>query len=68
MIWQTLKEQHEMEGRLIGYREMTAQRDELVRAALATGLTKHRIFVLSGIARTTIDRALDDEHQGEIAS
>lgn len=35
------------------------QRDELVRAAHAAGVSKNRIHVLTGIARTTIDRILE---------
>jgi hypothetical protein len=33
-------------------------RDELVKAAWWRGISKHRIYCLSGIARTTIDRIL----------
>lgn len=41
-------------------------RDPLVRAARKAGLSKHRIHVLSGIARTTIDEILgDDTRAGE---
>ncbi|MDH2428408.1 hypothetical protein [Sphaerisporangium sp. TRM90804] len=35
-----------------------ARRDDLVRAANAAGVSKHRIHTLTGIARTTIDRIL----------
>src|SRR6185437_9460141 len=34
------------------------RRDRLVRSARAAGISKHRIHVLSGIARTTIDDIL----------
>jgi hypothetical protein len=34
-------------------------RDPLVRAAHAAGLNKHRIYKLTGIARTTIDRIIE---------
>jgi hypothetical protein len=37
-------------------RESDAIRDDMVRVALWTGISKHRIYVLTGIARTTIDR------------
>src|ERR1700728_1535320 len=37
----------------------TVQRDELVRAAHQAGVSKNRIFALTGIARTTIDRILE---------
>lgn len=41
-----------------------AQRDSLVRMAVLAGISKHRIYVLTGIARTTIDRILSlDELQ-----
>jgi hypothetical protein len=37
----------------------TFQRDELVQAAHEAGVSKNRIHVLTGIARTTIDRILE---------
>lgn len=37
----------------------TIERDELVRAAHDAGVSKNRIFTITGIARTTIDRILD---------
>ena len=37
----------------------TVQRDDLVRAAHQAGVAKNRIYVLTGIARTTIDRILE---------
>src|SRR5438046_2870561 len=37
----------------------TVQRDDLVRAAHQAGVAKNRIHVLTGIARTTIDRILE---------
>lgn len=37
----------------------TVQRDELVQAAHQAGVSKNRIHVLTGIARTTIDRILE---------
>jgi hypothetical protein len=37
----------------------TVQRDELVQAAYQAGVSKNRIHVLTGIARTTIDRILE---------
>lgn len=42
----------------IGQRE----RDEIVRRAHFFGVSKHRIHVLTGIARTTIDRILEEEY------
>ena len=38
-----------------------ATRDSLVLAALAAGITKHRIHVLTGMARTTIDKIISKE-------
>ena len=40
-----------------------AARDAMVRQALAAGISKHRIYVLTGIARTTIDRIIAKEGQ-----
>ena len=39
---------------------VTRDRDNRVRAAVAAGVTKHRVSVLTGLARTTIDRILLD--------
>jgi len=38
----------------------TVQRDELVQAAHQAGVSKNRIFTITGIARTTIDRILEN--------
>jgi hypothetical protein len=48
----------EAEKALTCYAETLGGRDDLVLAALGAGLTKHRIFILSGIARTTIDKII----------
>lgn len=37
-------------------RETDETRDDLVRGAVAAGISKHRVHVLTGIARTTIDK------------
>jgi hypothetical protein len=37
----------------------TVERDELVQAAHRAGVSKNRIHVITGIARTTIDRILE---------
>ncbi|WP_157546733.1 hypothetical protein [Hamadaea tsunoensis] len=37
----------------------SVERDELVRAAHAAGVSKNRIHTITGIARTTIDRILE---------
>jgi hypothetical protein len=48
----------EAEVALAEWKTMVRSRDERVRNALAAGLTKHRISVVSGISRATIDRLL----------
>lgn len=37
---------------------VTRDRDERVRAAVRAGLSKHRVHLLTGIGRSTIDRIL----------
>ena len=37
---------------------VTHDRDNRIRAAVAAGITKHRVHQLTGIARSTIDRVL----------
>jgi len=37
---------------------VTRDRDTRVRAALAAGLSKHRVHLITGIGRSTIDRIL----------
>ena len=39
-------------------RRIAAERDPLVRCAVARGISKHRVHVLTGIARSTIDDIL----------
>lgn len=46
----------EAEAELTAYAETVAGRDDMVRRAIAAGITKHRIHTLTGIARTTLDR------------
>lgn len=48
----------EAEAMLLEWRTVTRSRDERVRAAVAAGLTKHRVSVISGVGRSTIDRIL----------
>ena len=43
---------------LTGYRETVRRRDELVRMAYRAGLTRQQIHIHSGLARTTINKAL----------
>ena len=49
------------ERELTEYRRWSDGRDDLVRRANAVGVSKNRIHVLTGIARTTIDRILKGE-------
>jgi hypothetical protein len=44
---------------------VTRDRDTRVRAAVAAGLTKHRIHLLTGIDRSAIDRILAATATGE---
>ena len=46
------------------WRENCTQRDPLIRAAYTAGVNRHQIHVLTGLARTTIDRILgkDRDH------
>lgn len=39
-------------------KHMQTERDVIVTHALKAGVSKHRIYVLTGIARTTIDRII----------
>lgn len=50
----------EAEKALTDWAANNARRDDLVRAARAAGVTKNRIHVLTGIARTTIDRIFQE--------
>lgn len=44
---------------LITYRETIRSRDQIIILAYEAGLTKHQIYIHSGIARSTIDRILE---------
>jgi hypothetical protein len=48
----------EAEELLTKWAAVDRSRDERIKAARAAGLSKHRIHVLTGIARTTIDKVL----------
>lgn len=37
---------------------VTRSRDDRVRAAVAAGMSKHRVHVVMGLGRSTIDRIL----------
>lgn len=41
-------------------RRVDESRDPLVQAALTAGISKHRVHVLTGIARTTINKITKD--------
>jgi hypothetical protein len=43
----------------------SVKRNDVVRAASAAGVSKNRIHVLTGIARTTIDRILASEGEAD---
>ncbi|MFD5910189.1 DUF6003 family protein [Streptomyces massasporeus] len=49
------------ERELNQYRRTVEGRDGMVRRARAAGVSKNRIHVLTGIARTTIDRILKED-------
>jgi len=49
---------------LAAWAELHRSRDDLIRAAIAAGVTKHKIHVLTGIARTTIDRIHKTQQKG----
>jgi hypothetical protein len=48
----------EAEETLSEWAIVTRDRDARVRAALAAGLSKHRVHLITGIGRSTIDRIL----------
>ncbi|MFJ6566667.1 hypothetical protein ACIQNU_04555 [Streptomyces sp. NPDC091292] len=48
------------EQALSHYRQAIDGRDGMVRDATTSGISKNRIHTLTGIARTTIDRILED--------
>lgn len=54
------------ERELTNYRQTVADRDAMVRRALAAGLTKHRIHVLTGMSRATIDRIPQEDPMPDI--
>lgn len=49
----------EAERMLTEWFEVTRDRDNRVRAAVAAGVSKHRIHVLTRIGRSTIDRIME---------
>lgn len=55
--------EEEVREALKHWRENDDQRDGIVRAANQAGVSKHAIHVITGLARTTIDRILDTQEQ-----
>jgi hypothetical protein len=55
----------EAEAMLLEWRTVVHSRDERVRAALAAGLSKHRVHVITGIGRSTVDRIVKSGSAGE---
>jgi predicted transcriptional regulator len=53
--------EQEVRAELQRYADMRRGRDELVRRALAAGITKKEIHELSGMSRSTIDRITNEE-------
>lgn len=53
-------DKEEIRAALQRYAEITRGRDELVRRALAADIKKTEIHELSGIARSTIDRIIQE--------
>ncbi len=54
----------EAEELLTEYAAMVASRDDRVRTAFVSGLSRHRIHVLSGLGRNTVDRILAADGPG----
>lgn len=49
----------EVEAKLHEYARINRNRDPLIREALAENISKNKIHTITGISRTTIDRALN---------
>jgi hypothetical protein len=45
---------------------VSAERDIVIRQAVAAGLSKMEIHRLSGVARTTVDRIVESERDGPV--
>lgn len=54
----------EAELMLTEYAAVVRSRDERVRAAVAAGISKYRVHVLSGLGRMTIDRIVGSTPDG----
>jgi len=55
MGYMTDAQRVELEAALVRWAENNSGRDELVRSAVAAGISKHRVHILTGLARTTVD-------------
>jgi hypothetical protein len=60
----TMRSREEAELMLTEYAAVVRSRDERVRAAVAAGISKHRVHVLSGLGRMTIERILGNAAHG----
>jgi hypothetical protein len=61
MVELTVRQAREL---LIEYAAALASRDDRVRTAYVSGVSKSEIFRLTGIARTTIDRIIESAPDG----
>jgi len=52
-------DRQQAEAELQQYAQLVKGRDDMIRRARNAGISKNRIHVLTGIARTTIDRILE---------
>ena len=51
---------NQAERELVAWATANACRDDIIRAAYRAGVAKNRIYAITGIARTTIDRILEE--------
>ena len=58
----------EAEASLAEWAQVDRSRDDRIRAARLAGLSKHRIHVLTGVARTTIDKIIRQEADDSMAT
>jgi hypothetical protein len=54
----------EAQALLIEYGAVAASRDDRVRAAVAAGVSKRQVHLLTGIGRMTVDRILGPSDDG----
>jgi hypothetical protein len=53
---------------LVEWAAVVASRDDRVRTAFVSGVSKSEISRLTGIARTTIDRSIDSAADGTLSA